>query len=260
MWIVASALVAPLVVCMAMRTRFGTALLMKGAQHGNTLLIRTLLWSGTDVNAANALGGTALFYALGNGHEQAARLLVDAGARLNTEDKDGNTALCLALSTAGTPASLIDRLLAKGALLGLRSTRNPLLCIENSGNSDAFINILLQHGVNPNTPDSEGYTPLMKFAYEGNQRAVRKLLSSGAQVNLRSANGRTALEEAVLQGHFEITEILLQAGADRSMRLNGRTLTEMATEKRILYERVSNRTMVERYSLIIDRLTADKPL
>ena len=97
----------------------------------------------------------------------------------------------------GPSPSLIERLLAKGASLGLRNTRNPLLCIEHSATSQAFVDVLLRHGVDPNASDSEGYTPLMKFAYEGNEGAVQKLLSNGAQVNFRSANGRTALEEAV---------------------------------------------------------------
>jgi ankyrin repeat protein len=99
----------------------------------------------------------------------------------------------------------------------------------------------------------------MKFAYEGNEGAVQKLLSNGAQVNFRSANGRTALEEAVSRGNLEITEILLRAGADRSVRINGRTLIEIATEKRNVYERASNPTMAEKYARIIETLTVDKP-
>ena len=52
-----------------------------------------LIEHGADVNQANNIGTTPLIIATQEGHFEALQLLIDAGAYLNTQDKDGRTPL-----------------------------------------------------------------------------------------------------------------------------------------------------------------------
>jgi ankyrin repeat protein len=60
-----------------------------------------------------------------------------------------------------------------------------------------------------NAKDGSGKTPLILAAWQGDLKAVKKLLKSGAEVN-------TALMFAAYYGHAEIEAYLLSRGADKT--------------------------------------------
>ena len=60
-----------------------TTSLILAAESGHCEMVRLLIESGADVNAARSDGYTALMCAAQNGHNECAKLLIDAGASVN---------------------------------------------------------------------------------------------------------------------------------------------------------------------------------
>lgn len=81
-------------------------------------------------------------------------------------------------------------------------------------NKIAEINELLQIGVNVNTRNHFGQTPLMIAAILGNLNAVKLLLENGAALNYIDNNGLTALMLSARNGQLLVAEHLLGKGAD----------------------------------------------
>lgn len=62
--------------------------------------------------------------------------------------------------------------------------------------------------------DSDGHTPLIRAAWQGNAAAVQQLLDKGAKIESTDAKqGRTPLSFASLGGHVAIVRLLLDNGA-----------------------------------------------
>ena len=123
------------------------------------------------------------------------KILLDAGANVNSQTNDGKTVLNLV-------ASKID--------------------CEHTGS----IKELIDAGADVNKGDNRGRTPLMQAAYYKRLRTVKLLIESGANINTNDNNGNTALslaresrfnEEAEkLIGktcQTEIIELLVSAGS-----------------------------------------------
>lgn len=73
--------------------------LIRAAREGKADTVKALLSTqGTDVNATDERGSTALIEASRYGHDDVVRALIAAGANLKARDKDGKTALMLAVA------------------------------------------------------------------------------------------------------------------------------------------------------------------
>jgi uncharacterized protein len=73
---------------------------------------------------------------------------------------------------------------------------------------------ILRGGVNVDSRDDAGITPLMAAARGGQLDAVRKLLAAGATIDMCATVHGTALMLAVTCGHHEIMRELIARGAD----------------------------------------------
>ncbi len=156
----------------SVRSADGTTPLIVASHHGNKEAAETLIAKGADVRAKNKFGETALqsvcrgidYY---QGEEPAKRgallsLLLDNGAEVNTQDRDGRTPLMEASRREGSK----------------------------------IVGILLANGALPNVQDRIGWTALM-WAADANQTEVIKLLvKHGADLDLRGSRGQTALRIA----------------------------------------------------------------
>src|SRR6266699_1709521 len=154
--------------------------LVEAARNGDKDGLRALVQRGTNVNAAEADGTTALHWASYNDDLESADLLIRNGANVNARNDLGAT---------------------------------PLWAACQNG-SESMVGRLLTAGANPNAALLLGETPMMVAARSGSPAVVELLAAKGANVNARAARGQTALMWAVAQKHPEVVKVLLANGAD----------------------------------------------
>ena len=152
-----------------------------------------LLAEGTDIDATQADGTTALHWAAFQNDADSARLLLEAGAAPNPITRTGMTPLLLA-AEAGN-AEIAQQLLDAGAdvQMTFANGETPLMMAARTGNT-ATIDALLNAGAEIDaTEDLRGTTALMWAAAYSNPQAVSRLIERGADPGLKStviAGGR----------------------------------------------------------------------
>lgn len=72
----------------------------------------------------------------------------------------------------------------------------------------------MKAGVDPDSRDSVGRTPLYHAAFKGDAAIAKLLLDRHADANAEDDTGETPFICALGAGHFDIAEMLLEAGAD----------------------------------------------
>lgn len=73
---------------------------------------------------------------------------------------------------------------------------------------------LLMEGVNPDSHNEDGLTPLHQCAIDNNEQIVRLLLRYGADVNAKDTEQWTPLHAAACCGYIEIVRLLIGQNAD----------------------------------------------
>lgn len=74
------------------------------------------------------------------------------------------------------------------------------------------------HSLDVKTRDKYGQQPLIKAAYKGDIKLVRKLLAHGAKVNARDKYGQTPLIRAAIKNHVAVARLLLQRKAKMNLQ------------------------------------------
>lgn len=183
--------------------------------EGREDLADLLLSKSADVNAANDTGWTPLLWAIygGGGGDHIAHWLLAKGAKVDTKNNDGATALHLAVKIDGK--GLADDLLAHGADSNAKNKdgRTPLHLAAEKGVAD-IAELLLAKGADINVQDQEGMTALMLALYNKHPALTELLIAKGADVTFRAKSGETALHVAASYGTMALAEQLLNKGAD----------------------------------------------
>ncbi len=184
---------------------------------GNADAARILIEAGADVNThARGEATTALHVAAQTGSVEVAAVLIEAGAETEARDARGITPLHLA--AGNDRVSMAALLLDAGADISARakSGSTPLHWAAFSNASDT-IELLARSGVDIDVKLPSGITPLFFAAREAQVGAVRTFLELGADVNgapdVDPVFPSTPLEEAISRGLEEIADILRAAGA-----------------------------------------------
>lgn len=159
------------------------ASLLKAASIGDAFIVRALMDAGADVDTRDRNAQTPLMAAASKSHMEVLEALLAAGADVNAQRVDGQTALISAAF---------------------------------DGRAEV-VHVLLSHDADPNLSTERGTTALIGAAYKGNTQIVQALLAAGADVDAKEKDGQTALIGAAYKGHTEIVRILLASGADTSI-------------------------------------------
>jgi uncharacterized protein len=225
--------------------------LMWAVAEGHTAIVRLLLAKGADVQARtparqgrvaasgqfaggecclpNYVGGfTPLLFAVQQGHIEAARVLLEAGANVNDSAADGSSALVLAIDSAPVVSDRVSRTALAGhasqqAMARFLIERNADVNSHGAGRTALhsavqrkmpdIVQLLLARGANPNARlerrlpavsrdvlqangldgNPIGATPFWLAASFGDAPIMRALLEAGADPTLTSVDGTTAL-------------------------------------------------------------------
>ena len=91
-------------------------------------------------------------------------------------------------------------------------------CTSNpAGNSNAPIT----PATNPDVKDTDGFTPLMNAAKNGDLEGGKQAIAGGANVNATNETGISALYIAAGLGHKELTRLLIEKGANVNAKTSG---------------------------------------
>lgn len=97
---------------------------------------------------------------------------------------------------------------------GTPTTTGSLLHLAVYCNNLEALNLLLQHGAEPNVMDTAGSTPLHTAVRYGRNAFARQLVLSGADIHARNGENVTVLHYAAKKGNVEQTRTLLKLGAN----------------------------------------------
>ena len=189
--------------------------LVEAVRAGDDDRVRALIGDNVDVNAADGDGATALHWAALNDDVTIGRLLVAAGAHVDTATRFDSTPIALAAENGSVP--FLELLLDAGADPDWATPEGEtvLMVVARNGRTDA-VRLLLERGADPNRTESwRGQTALMWAATENRLDAAEALIAGGATVHARSTGGLafSPLLFAVRAGYLDMTRLLLAAGA-----------------------------------------------
>lgn len=106
------------------------------------------------------------------------------------------------------------------------------LYVATLGGQQKAMQILLNHGANPNLKTDSGITPLLQAAEGGYPNLIHLLVSYGASVEERDSDGHTALQVAARCGQAAAVIALLEAGANAHARNTcGQTALDLAMDR-----------------------------
>ena len=166
---------------------------------GDEILKMFLQRKDVEINGQSRWGETPLYQAIQRNRLSAAKMLLEAGADPNISTDVHKTALSWAAA---------------------------------EGSEESIQLLLNQAGIELDTPDQSGQTPLLRAADAGHTKCIRMLLDKGANVKHVDNEGRTALSLAAIKGHKVVAKLLLKNDAEiNAQDKKGNTPLALAAEK-----------------------------
>jgi len=203
------------------------------SERGFADLVRLLIHAGASVDSADWKGTTALMLAVETGHAGVVDALLSSGVNVSLYDMDGHTALTRC--SVAQQEACIDLMLKSGTPLNVphRSTGDTALLISAGLGNNAICRNLLRYQANVNFMNQRRETPLIVAAEGGHAQVAHLLLLAGADVTLQDLNGHTALMHASSAGHASVSAIALDFGANPSCisPIDGNTALTLAAAR-----------------------------
>ena len=172
-------------------------------------LVKVLIDAGADIETRDKESWTPLMYACKNGSQPIVKMLVEAGAEVRAAQKDGYTSFIFA---AGFGHTETVRYLVGLPQIDLshkdKDGHTSLLAAVERAGADV-VEVLLDAGADIEAKLNDGRSPLLKASKCGNLQVVKVLLRAGAGVCVTDNKGATCLMLAAHYGHTEAVRTLL---------------------------------------------------
>uniref|UniRef100_A0A0G4HYK4 Uncharacterized protein n=1 Tax=Chromera velia CCMP2878 TaxID=1169474 RepID=A0A0G4HYK4_9ALVE len=217
--------------------KIGKTALSLASENGHTDIVRLLVDAKANVDMEDKTSKkTALIWASENGHTDIVRLLVDAKANVDMQNKNSKkTALLWASDNGHT--DIVRLLVDAKANVDMQdqSGKTALMCASLAGHTDV-VRLLVDAKASVDMQDKKGNSVLMLAIQKENVEMVEYLLArpgSATQTvaNIPDPQGRTPLFRAAAGGHIFLVELLLRRGADPSLKdASGNTALAVAEE------------------------------
>ena len=194
------------------------------SQERGVGIARLLLERGVDPNARRKNKDIPLHWAAFQGRLEIVQLLLNHGANPNAEDEDASTPLHKVSSgkygSREHGVGIARLLLEHGVDIHAR-TKFHATALHRAAFSGKFdiVQLLLEHGANPNAENMHGEIPLhlvSRGKYDSKEYSVgvvRQLLERDVDVNALDKDRNTPLHTASCLGRLEIARVLLDRGA-----------------------------------------------
>ena len=202
------------------------SLLMHAVLESNLDCMKLLIEQGADVNYECYHGMSAILIAIKIGNLECVNMLTQNGAdadkvstvKIDTETEIDITPLMIACELNST--RIAQAVINAGASIHktMLNGVNALITATDA-NSDECVELLLQHGANPNTHINT-QTPLMAASINSNAKLIRLLIQHGADLNAQDCQGNTALMLAARKKNVECLQVLISKGANLNLKDN----------------------------------------
>lgn len=197
-----------------------TVLMWASAKTQDPEVIHALVKAGAEVNHITEEGISALALACLKPDYKITKALIDCGADVNICNAGHWTVLMSLVSRPNPNIDIIKLLVQAGANVNKqnRAGATPLLLAAGKTENPEVINILIKAGANANywlRDDDSEISPLKSAAFDNpNPEIVKALVKGGADVNKKDEKGFTALHYAASENNYKVVEALIEAGAN----------------------------------------------
>lgn len=200
----------------------GFSVIHRAAQSGNKFIVKFLLENGSNVNDTTSLAETTpLQIAVQNENEAVVNLLLKHGAKVDAKDKNGKTALCLAVEKGNI--RIITCLLNYKPKTEDENIKSALRLAILGGQADVA-KLLSNYGFTMRAEDVDfelfqasvirGYTKVVKDILERDANIDRDMIIFHGAITrrLKNALGRTPLHYAYENRDLKMCKLLLSKG------------------------------------------------
>lgn len=194
--------------------------LLMAAENGNLQIVEMLLEAHANIEKTDSEKRNALHLAAKSGHMHVCQYLLDkTSLHINTPDADGMTPLHHACAREKT--LVIKMLIERGADIYAEDKNGdtPLhRAMKDRGDDtiDAYVQAL-GAAVDLDVLSARGRTPLMDAVETGFARSVEKLLAAGADVTRPGTDGKTALHIALEEQQTSLALTLIESLQQRGI-------------------------------------------
>ena len=191
---------------------YGRSPLWAAASMGHAAVVRELASRGARLDSPDRDGQTAVFIASQRGYPEVVKEIASRGGNLNTANWEGLTPLGAAAGGGGrlqVVREIADSSNRRDDGEWIRSVCTPQVSLGHLN----VVRELCACGVTIDVPDRNNHTPLFIAAAGGHETIVSILAEHKALLDWRDHNGHTPLFAAAEQGHLPTVRLLAHLGA-----------------------------------------------
>lgn len=193
------------------RDNNGATALHQAAIQGHENALRVLVSQGADVNARDDNGRTPLVWAIIGEYQDAAKAQVSSSTKKASASKESN-------STLQRYKDAFKVLLDANADMNAQDKCGRTVLFWAAYRRPEFVQLLLDAGADMEGRDNLGRTALHCASSEGTPDVIKVLLNGKASVTAEDKEGRTPLLWAVVYGRLEAMTLLMNANAASSSK------------------------------------------